>query len=100
MNRVQMTWKSLKKKHPKAIVLMRLGDFYEAFNEDARIVAEVCDVVYASRKFWDARWPMAGFAAFAVDGYVRDLVDAGYTVALAEEVGQTTLCEPKQPALL
>jgi DNA mismatch repair protein MutS len=39
----------IKRQYPDAIVLFRLGDFYETFDEDAKIVSQVCDVVLTSR---------------------------------------------------
>jgi len=94
---IRQNWLWLKKKYPDAIVLMLLGDFYEAFDDDAKLVSDVCDVVLCSRKVGDGtRIPMAGFARFAVDGYVRNLTEAGYRVALVEPDGDTRFREPEQ----
>ena len=41
---------ALKKKYPDVILLFRLGDFYETFDEDARLVSAVCDIVLTSRR--------------------------------------------------
>jgi DNA mismatch repair protein MutS len=80
---------SLKAAHPDCILFFRLGDFYETFDDDARIVARVCDVVLTSRPVGDdQRVPLAGVPYHAVEGYVARLVEAGYRVAIAEQVSE------------
>ena len=79
---------AIKKQYPDIIVLFRLGDFYETFDDDARIVASVCDVVLTSRPVGaDERVPLAGVPYHAVDGYIAKLINAGYKVAIAEQIG-------------
>lgn len=81
-------WAELKRSVPDAIVLFRLGDFYEAFNEDAEVLARVCDVTLTSRPVAKgARAPMAGVPYHAVDGYIAQLVRAGVKVAIVEQRG-------------
>ena len=80
---------SIKRQHPDCILLFRLGDFYETFDEDAKIVARVCDVVLTSRPVGnDQRVPLAGVPYHSIDGYVAKLVAAGYRVAIAEQVSE------------
>lgn len=80
---------SIKSQYPDCILLFRLGDFYETFDEDARIVARVCDVVLTSRPVGaDQRVPLAGVPYHSVDSYVAKLVNAGYRVAIAEQVSE------------
>jgi DNA mismatch repair protein MutS len=77
----------LKRAHPEAILLFRLGDFYEAFDEDARVVAEVCGIVLTSRPVSKGeRVPMAGVPYHAAESYIAKLLRAGYKVAIAEQV--------------
>jgi DNA mismatch repair protein MutS len=84
---------TLKRQYPGVILFFRLGDFYETFDEDARIVASVCDIVLTSRPVGgDERVPLAGVPYHAVEGYVAKLLNAGYKVAIAEQVGS----EPPQ----
>jgi DNA mismatch repair protein MutS len=84
---------ALKKQYPDIILLFRLGDFYETFDDDAKIVSEVCDVVLTSRPVGDdKRVPLAGVPYHAVDTYVAKLINAGYRVAIAEQIGN----EPPQ----
>jgi len=78
----------IKRRHPGAIVLFRLGDFYETFDEDAKLVAQVCDIVLTSRPVTKKqRVPLAGVPYHSVDGYIAKLINAGYKVAIAEQMG-------------
>jgi DNA mismatch repair protein MutS len=78
---------SIKAQHSDCILLFRLGDFYETFDDDAKIVARVCDVVLTSRPVGnDQRVPLAGVPYHSIDGYIARLVEAGYKVAIAEQV--------------
>ena len=80
---------ALKSQHPDSILLFRLGDFYETFDDDAKIVANVCDVVLTSRPVGnDQRVPLAGVPYHSIDGYIAKLVEAGYKVAIAEQVSE------------
>src|SRR5512139_1222721 len=84
---------ALKRQYPDIILFFRLGDFYETFDDDAKIVASVCDIVLTSRPIGgDERVPLAGVPYHAVEGYVAKLVSAGYKVAIAEQTGS----EPPQ----
>ena len=79
----------LKSQHPECILLFRLGDFYEAFDRDAEIVAEVCDVALTSRPVGNnQRVPLAGVPYHSVEGYLAKLVEAGHKVAVAEQVSE------------
>ncbi len=78
----------IKRRYPDAIVLFRLGDFYETFDEDAKVVAQVCDIVLTSRPVTKGqRVPLAGVPHHAVDGYIAKLISSGHKVAIAEQVG-------------
>ncbi|MBM4466751.1 MAG: DNA mismatch repair protein MutS [Chloroflexi bacterium] len=77
----------IKKQYPDTIVLFRLGDFYETFDEDAKIVAQVCDIVLTSRPVGKGqRVPLAGVPYHAVEGYLAKLIKAGHKVAIVEQV--------------
>lgn len=79
----------IKKHHPDAILFFRLGDFYETFDDDAKIVAEVCDVVLTSRPVSKGqRVPLAGVPWHSAENYIAKLVNAGYKVAICEQVGE------------
>ncbi len=78
----------IKKQYPETIVLFRLGDFYETFDDDAKIVAQVCDIVLTSRPVGkNQRVPLAGVPYHSVDGYIAKLIQAGHKVAIVEQVG-------------
>ncbi|MEZ4861970.1 MAG: DNA mismatch repair protein MutS [Caldilineaceae bacterium] len=80
---------SIKSQYPDCILFFRLGDFYETFDDDAKTVARVCDVVLTSRPVGnDQRVPLAGVPYHSVDGYLAKLVEAGYRVAVAEQVSE------------
>lgn len=75
-------WKDCKNKAPQCILLFRLGDFYEAFYEDAELIARELDITLTKRQ--DA--PMAGVPFHASEGYIDRLVGKGYRVAIAEQM--------------
>jgi DNA mismatch repair protein MutS len=77
----------LKAQHPRAILLYRLGDFYESFDDDAQIVARDARVTLTSRSFGrSGRAPMAGIPHHALNHYLGRLLAAGHTVAIAEQM--------------
>ncbi len=77
----------LKAQHPDAILLYRLGDFYETFDEDARTLARDARVALTSRSFGrSGRSPMAGIPHHALNHYLNRLLAAGHTVAIAEQM--------------
>ncbi len=84
----------IKKQYPDAIVFFRLGDFYETFDDDAKTVAQVCDIVLTSRPVGkDQRVPLAGVPYHSVDGYLAKLIQAGYKVAIVEQIGEVSAQE-------
>ncbi len=78
---------SIKEKYPDAILLFRLGDFYEAFYDDAELVSKVLNIVLTSRPAGKGkRIPMAGIPHHALDSYVHRLIHRGYKVAICEQL--------------
>lgn len=75
-------WYACKKQAPDALLLFRLGDFYEAFHEDAVILAKELDLTLTKRQ----NIPMSGVPFHAAEGYIEKLVEKGYLVAIAEQV--------------
>lgn len=70
-----------------ALLLFRMGDFYETFFEDAEIAARELDITLTSRdKGSTDPIPMAGVPWHAVSGYIAKLVDRGYTIAICDQV--------------
>ena len=79
----------LKAQHPDAILLYRMGDFYEAFDEDARVVARDARITLTTRSLGrSGRVPMAGLPHHALNHYLARLLAAGHTVAIAEQVSE------------
>jgi DNA mismatch repair protein MutS len=77
----------IKRQYPDAIVFFRLGDFYETFDEDAKITSRELDIVLTSRPVSKGvRVPMAGIPHHAVENYLSRLIDKGYHVAICEQV--------------
>lgn len=88
---VRKQYLQIKSQHPDAILFFRLGDFYETFDKDAEIAARELDLVLTSRPVAkDQRVPMAGVPHHAVEGYIARLIEKGYRVAIAEQVGEVT----------
>ncbi|HNT05995.1 MAG TPA: DNA mismatch repair protein MutS, partial [Anaerolineae bacterium] len=83
---VRSQYLRIKKRFPDTIVFFRLGDFYETFDDDARLVSEVCEIVLTSRPVGKGeRVPLAGVPYHAVDSYLARLISAGYKVAIVEQ---------------
>jgi len=76
----------LKAKHPDAILLYRVGDFYETFAEDAIKVADILGIVLTKRNNGGNDIELAGFPYHSLDVYLPKLVRAGYRVAICEQL--------------
>jgi DNA mismatch repair protein MutS len=77
----------IKAKYPDALLLFRVGDFYETFSKDAIITAEVLGIVLTKRANGSASHvELAGFPYHALDTYLPKLVKAGYRVAICEQL--------------
>ena len=88
---VRRQYLQIKAQHPDAIVLFRLGDFYETFDQDAEVAARELDIVLTSRPVAkNQRVPMAGVPYHAIEGYIARLIEKGYRVAIADQVGEVT----------
>ncbi|MCF2138297.1 MAG: DNA mismatch repair protein MutS [Candidatus Thorarchaeota archaeon] len=83
---MQRQYLELKRQYPDSILMFRLGDFYEMFNEDAKTASKILDIVLTARGEGVEKWPMCGVPYHAVDSYVAKLIQAGCTVAIAEQV--------------
>ena len=82
-------YRAVKADHPDAIVLARLGDFFEMFGADAEIAAPILGVQLTGRGFGAAgRLPMCGVPHQAVVQHIRKLLDAGQRVAIWDQVGE------------
>ena len=80
-------YRRIKGQHPDAILLFRLGDFYETFEEDARVAAHELEIVLTSREMGRGRrMPMAGIPAHALESYLARLIRKGHKVAICEQL--------------
>jgi DNA mismatch repair protein MutS len=75
-----------KEKYPDCILFFRMGDFYETFYEDAKTCSKVCGLALTSRSKGDNPIPLAGVPYHAVEGYLKKMLQAGYRVAVCEQV--------------
>ena len=80
-------YRSLKARYPDALLLFRLGDFYEMFEEDARTGARELGLYLTTRSFGKGvRLPMCGLPHQHVTNYIARLLERGYKVALVEQL--------------
>jgi DNA mismatch repair protein MutS len=91
-------FRMLKASCPDAVLFYRLGDFYETFEDDAKLCADLLEVTLTYKEFVkddgrtskrDRSCPMAGMPYHAAERYVGQLVGAGYRVAIAEQMSET-----------
>ncbi len=77
----------MKGKHPDAILLFRVGDFYETFSDDAIVASEILGITLTRRANGSAQYvELAGFPHHALDSYLPKLVRAGKRVAICEQL--------------
>ncbi len=83
---------AMKDQYPDCIMLFRLGDFYEMFFDDAVTASRVLDLTLTGRDCGlEERAPMCGVPYHAVDNYIRRLIEAGYRVAICEQLSDPAL---------
>ena len=84
---IRQQYLRIKRQYPEAIVLFRLGDFYETFDEDAKITSRELEIVLTSREMGKGnKVPLAGIPYHALDNYLARLISRGYKVAICEQV--------------
>jgi DNA mismatch repair protein MutS len=77
----------IKKQHEDAIMLFRMGDFYETFDDDARVISRELDIALTSRSAGQGkRIPLAGIPYHSLDNYLARLIKKGFKVAICEQV--------------
>ena len=76
----------VKTKYPDAILLFRVGDFYETFGEDAIKASQVLGIILTSRNNGGSDIELAGFPHHSMDLYLPRLVKAGFRVAICEQL--------------
>jgi len=74
----------MKERYPDAIIFFRMGDFYETFYDDAKVVARELNITLTSRD--KAKTPLAGIPYHALDTYLSRMIKKGYRVAICEQI--------------
>ena len=91
---VMRQFAAVKAKYPDALVLFRMGDFYETFREDAKTAAKILNITLTKRANGKAATvPLAGFPYHALDNYLHKLIRAGLKVAICEQVEDPKLAK-------
>lgn len=86
---------SVKAEYPGCILFFRLGDFYEMFEEDAVIGAEILDITLTARGKDESKTPMCGVPYHSAEGYIAKLTSVGQKVAICEQVS-----DPSEPGIV
>ena len=89
-------YKEIHARHPDCLLFFRLGDFYEMFDEDARVAAKELDLTLTTRdrgKAEEDRTPMCGVPYHAAETYIARLVGKGYKVAICEQMEDPALAK-------
>ncbi|MEO0561529.1 MAG: DNA mismatch repair protein MutS, partial [Chloroflexota bacterium] len=89
---VRQQYLDIKAQYPDCILLFRLGDFYEMFDDDAVTASRELDIALTGRTYGSnpEKVPMAGVPHHAIDSYIPKLIERGYHVAICEQVGEVT----------
>ncbi len=87
MTPIRQQYLRIKQKYPDTIVLFRLGDFYETFDDDAVLVSRVLEITLTSRGMGKGhKVPMAGIPHHALNNYLGKLINRGHKVAICEQL--------------
>ena len=87
VNKMVETFNELKAKHPDAVILFRVGDFYESYFDDAKTISDVLGVTLTKRRGEDG-YCIAGFPSHALDTYLPKLIRAGLRVAICDDISE------------
>ena len=79
-------YNSIKAKYPDAMLLFRVGDFYETFGEDAVLCAQILNITLTKRGYSASETALAGFPHHAINTYLPKLVKAGKRVAICDQL--------------
>lgn len=86
MSKMIETFKMLKEKHSDALILFRVGDFYETYCEDAKKIAEVLGLTLTRQA--KTKMDLTGFPYHALDTYLPKLIRAGLRVAICDDISE------------
>ena len=93
-NKMIKQFNELKTKRPDAVILFRVGDFYESYFEDAKKVSEVLGITLTKRSGEDGYY-LTGFPHHALDTYLPKLIRAGLRVAICDDISEPTKIEKR-----
>ncbi|MFC2019773.1 DNA mismatch repair protein MutS [Chloroflexota bacterium] len=86
---IRRQYLDIKRKYPQAVLFFRMGDFYETFDEDAKIASRELDIVLTSRELGKGNpIPLAGIPYHTLDNYLVKLINKGYKVAICEQTSE------------
>ena len=89
---IRRQYLDIKTKHQDSILLFRLGDFYEAFDEDAKLLARELDITLTSRSMGkNNRVPLAGVPHFVLEKHLATLISKGHRVAICEQTSSAPI---------
>ena len=83
-------YNSIKSKHPDALLLFRVGDFYETFGKDAITASNILGITLTARNNGSSKIELAGFPHHSIGTYLPKLVKAGHRVAVCDQLEQPT----------
>ena len=89
-NKMIKQFNELKTKRPDAVILFRVGDFYESYFDDAKKVSEVLGITLTKRSGEDGYY-LAGFPYHALDTYLPKLIRAGLRVAICDDISEPVM---------
>jgi len=91
---MMVQWHKAKEEHPDALLMFRMGDFYESFYEDAKVIAGALGLTLTSRDKKDSdSIPLAGIPHHALETYMERLIRLGYKVAICEQMEDPKLAK-------
>jgi DNA mismatch repair protein MutS len=87
---IRRQYLEIKRRHSDAILLFRIGDFYEAFDDDARLLAKELDIMLTSKEMGrNLRVPLAGVPHHSLERHLATLISRGHRVAICEQLTAT-----------
>src|SRR6185295_12998004 len=91
---IRRQYLEIKRRFPQAIVFFRLGDFYETFDEDAKLVARELEITLTTKPMGKGlRVPLAGFPYHSLQLHLKRLVGRGFKVAICEQTQDPKLAK-------
>ena len=91
---VRQQYLDIKAEYPDALLFFRMGDFYETFDDDAKVSSKALDITLTSRSMGKAlKVPMAGVPAHSLEPYLVKLIKNGHKVAICEQLSNPSVSQ-------